>query len=172
MAFAAQISDNKVLVTDKEAVEELYESVWYGKLTDEGIELELVEACLLAERQRIEIAKNGKKLDFKDFYHLCCALDSKFIPRYAVYHDLRERGLPVRVGFKGTDFKVYERGAKPKTAGEAKWIVFAESEDYPCEFNKLGKAIKLAQNIRALALWAVVDNDTDVTYYIISTPNV
>ncbi len=172
MAFAAELIENKVVVTDPEAVGELYESVWYGKQTEQGIELELVEACLLVERTRIEISKGGKKLDFKDFYHLCCALDARFIPRYAVYHDLRERGLPVRVGFKGTDFKVYERGAKPTTAAEAKWIVFAESEDYPCEFNKLGKAIKLAQNIRALALWAVMDNDLDVTYYIISTPNV
>jgi len=170
--FAAELTENKVVVTDTDAVAELYEGVWYGKKTDNGLELELVEACLLAERQRIEIAKNGKKLDFKDFYHLCCALDSRFVPRYAVYHDLRERGLPVRVGFKGTDFKVYERGAKPTTAAEAKWIIFAESEDYSCEFAKLGKAIKLAQNIRALALWAVVDNDGDVTYYIISTPSV
>ena len=170
--FAAELTENKVVVTDTDAVTELYEGVWYGKKTDKGLELELVEACLLAERQRIEIAKNGKKLDFKEFYHLCCALDSRFVPRYAVYHDLRERGLPVRVGFKGTDFKVYERGAKPTTAAEAKWIIFAESEDYPCEFTKLGKAIKLAQNIRALALWAVVDNDGDVTYYIISTPSV
>ncbi|MBU5557549.1 MAG: tRNA-intron lyase [Candidatus Aenigmatarchaeota archaeon] len=172
MPFVAELIENKVIISDPSALTELYESVWYGKTTDRGLELELVEACLLAERQRIEITKNGKKIDFKDFYNLCCALDTRFVPRYAVYRDLRERGLPVRVGFKGTDFKVYERGSKPSTAGEAKWIVFAESEDYPCEFAKLGKAIKLAQNIRALALWAIVDNDLDVTYYIISTPSV
>lgn len=172
MAFVAELIENKVVVTDPTALGELYESVWYGKVVDGKLELELVEACLLVERQRIEISREDKKMDFKDFYNLCCTLDTRFVPRYAVYHDMRERGLPVRVGFKGTDFKVYERGAKPSTAGEAKWIVFAESEDYPCEFSKLGRAIKLASNIRALALWAVVDNDGDCTYYVISTPSV
>jgi len=172
MTFSGELEGNKVVVSDSNAITELYENVWYGKQTDTGLELELVEACLLVERQRLEITKGGKKLEFKDFYHMCCALDERFIPRYAVYHDLRERGLPVRVGFKGTDFKVYGRGAKPSTAGEAEWIVFAESEDYPCEFAKLGKAIKLAQNIKAIALWAIVDNDLDVTYYTISTPSV
>jgi tRNA-intron lyase len=172
MTFEAELIDDKVVVSGEDALAELYESVWYGKPAERGLELELVEACLLAERARIEIKKDGEKLDFKEFFQLCCAIDHRFVPRYTVYHDLRERGLPVRLGFKGTDFKVYERGAKPTTAAEAKWIVFAESEDYPCEFNKLGKAIKLALNIRALALWAVVDNDLDVTYYIISTPSV
>ena len=47
-------------------------------------------------------------------------------------------------------------------------IVFASAEDYPCELAQLEKAMKLAQNIRAVALWAVVDNDTDCTFYIIN----
>ena len=93
--------------------------------------------------------------------------DPKFLPRFIVYRDLRERGLPVRIGFKGSDFRVYERGAKPEKVESVKWIVFTDSEDYSCELNKLTKAIQLAENIKSEALWAVVDNDTDVTYYII-----
>ena len=80
---------------------------------------------------------------------------------------MRERGLPVRIGFKGSDFRVYSRGDRPDSNAEVKWIVFAESEDYLCELDKLNKAFELAENIRAVSLWAVVDNDLDVTYYII-----
>jgi tRNA-intron lyase len=165
--FTAEIADNKVIVREPEAIKELHETVWYGKPVNGKLELELIEACLLCERAKIEIMIKGRKLEFKDFYHLCCKIDPRFVPRYAVYHDLRERGLPVRIGFKGCDFRVYERGAKPAAAPAVKWIVFVASEDYVCALRQLGKAMRLAENIRAMALWAVVDNDLDCTYYIL-----
>ncbi|MBL7160122.1 MAG: hypothetical protein ISS95_01010, partial [Candidatus Aenigmarchaeota archaeon] len=85
------------------------------------------------------------------------------------YRDLRERGLPVRTGFKDSDFRVYDRGAKPGKGNKIKWIVFAAAEDYPCKMEQLGKAIKLSENIKATALWGIVDNDTDCTFYIINS---
>ncbi|MFQ6009606.1 MAG: tRNA-intron lyase [Candidatus Aenigmatarchaeota archaeon] len=158
----AEVKEDKVIV---EEGEELYEQGWYGNLEGKKLILDLVEAVLLMERAKIEL----KDMDFKEFFHYCSKIDPRFTARYAVYRDLRDRGLPVRTGFKGSDFRVYERGAKPKKQGKVKWIVFAEAEDYPCEMEKLGKAIKLGKNIRAVALWAIVDNDLDVTYYIINS---
>lgn len=164
----ARLEGKKVVAKGEEA-KELYENGWYGKLADEKLELELVEAALLCERGRIEITDEaGTKLSFKDFFHACSERDERFSARYVVYKDLRERGLPVRTGFKGSDFRVYERGVKPSKAEQVKWIVFAETEDYPCKFELLEKASKLAQNIRTIALWAIVDDDMDCTYYIIS----
>jgi tRNA-intron endonuclease len=98
-------------------------------------------------------------------------LDKRFTERYRVYEDLRDRGLLVRTGFKfGCDFRVYERGVQlkkgPKTAKEhTKWIVFSVPEDYTCSFQELSRAVRLAHNIRARMLWAIVDNEGDVTYY-------
>ena len=161
MVLEAKIVGKKV-IAEGEEVEELYEK-GYGKLKNGVLELNFIEACLLLERGRIEI----KELSFEDFFQLA-AKNQRFVCRYIVYKDLRERGLPVRLGFKGCDFRVYERGAKPDSS-KVKWIVFAAAEDYPCEIEQLGKAIKLAQNIRTTALWAIVDNDTDVTYYIINS---
>jgi len=161
----AKLIGEKIIAEGEEA-KELFERGMYGKWKDDKLELSLIEACLLLERGRIEIIdESGNKKDFKDFFHLC-AKDPRFVCKYTVYKDLRERGLPVKLGFRGSDFRVYERGAKPDSP--TKWIIFAAAEDYPCEIEQLGKAIKLAQNIRATALWAVVDNDTDVTYYIIN----
>ena len=159
------LEKDKVII--KENWEELYNSGWYGKLENGKLELDLIEAALLSERLKLEIFLNGKQIDFKELYIYCSKHDSRFFSRYNVYKDLRERGLPVRIGFKGSDFRVYDRGAKPDKNDNIKWIVFTESEDYPSELKKLNKAIKLAENIRALALWAVVDNDGDTTYYII-----
>jgi tRNA splicing endonuclease len=84
---------------------------------------------------------------------------------------MRERGLPIRMGFKECDFRVYDRGAKPSNSKPIKWIVFCSAEDYPCKINQLERAIKLSKNIKATALWAVVDNDNSITYYIISELN-
>lgn len=162
----AKISGNKVIVEGAEA-KEIYDAGWYGKFENNQLELDLVEAVLLYERMKIEIFDDNKKVSLKDFFDFCCKTEKNFMTRYFVYRDLRERGLPIRIGFKGSDFRVYERGATPGTES-VKWIVFVASEDYPCKFNQLGKAINLSKNIRALALWAVVDNDSDVTYYIIN----
>ena len=164
----AALLKDKALIEDPSG-KELYESGWYGNLEGDKLELALIEAALLSERGKVEITLDGKKLDFREFFAICAEQDPRFTARYTVYKDLRDRGLPVRIGFQGSDFRVYERGAKPEKAESIKWIVFASAEDYTCALEQLGKAIKLAKNIRALALWAVVDNDNDVTYYIISS---
>jgi tRNA-intron endonuclease len=172
MPATGVLKDSKVIVNEPAEAKEIHEMGWYGNLLEDGrLELELVEALLLMERQRLELKEGDNLISLGDFWQRCCT-EQRFVPRYTVYRDLRERGLPVRIGFKGSDFRVYDRGAGADSATSVKWIVFADSEDYSCEFAKLGQAIKLAANIRALALWAVVDNDLDVTYYIINTPPV
>ena len=79
----------------------------------------------------------------------------------------------IRTGFKfGCDFRVYERGVQlkkgPKSAKEhTKWIVFCVPEDFTMSFQELSRSVRLAHNIRARMLWAIVDNEGDCTYYII-----
>ncbi|NOZ81796.1 MAG: tRNA-intron lyase [Candidatus Micrarchaeota archaeon] len=161
----AEFVDGKIIVQNGK---ELYEKGFFGTVKGNDVELDNVEALFLLERGRIKIFRDGKSLDVKDFFHLCCSLDPRFEFKYTVYKDLRTRGFSVRPGFKGCDFRVYERGSKPGKKEKIKWIVFCNAEDYPCNLDQLAMAIKLAKNIRTTALWAVVDNDSDVTYYIIN----
>ncbi|HLD49274.1 MAG TPA: tRNA-intron lyase [archaeon] len=177
----AQLPPEKVrdvesfLEEDKVAVfknfEQVYEPGFYGKLLGDRLELALIEALLLLKRGRIKVLKDGNPITFQDLYNHSVALDKRFPERYRVYEDLRERGLLVRTGFKfGCDFRVYERGVQlkkgPKSAKEhTKWIVFAVPEDYTCSFQELSRAVRLAHNIRARMLWALVDNENDCTYY-------
>jgi len=168
----AELQEDRVMIWDKKDANEIFESGWFGKLLEDRLELALVEAVLLLERKRIQIKKDRKKMSLKTFFKYCMKINKRFHTRYAVYKDLRERGLPVRTGFKfGCDFRVYERGVKPIKKGpkapheHTKWIVFCISEDYTCSFQELSRAVRLAHNIRANMLWAVVDNEGDVTYY-------
>jgi len=152
----AQLDENKVIAEGTE----LFDTGWYGKKDKGNIVLSLIEACLLIERGKIEVDNHT----FQSFFNFCATNEKGFVTKYLVYRDLRERGLPVRMGFKDCDFRVYERGKKESI----KWIVFVEGEDYACELDIFGRMNKLSKNIRAEALLAVIDNDTDVTFYKIS----
>ena len=173
--YKSELSGEKVIIWDKVGANQIFDSGWYGELLEDRLELALVETMLLLERGKIEIKNKKKKMSRKDFYEHCLKIDPRFHTRYVVYKDLRDRGLPVRTGFKfGCDFRVYERGVTPVKRGtkapheHTKWIVFTVAEDFACSFQELSRAVRLAHNIRANMLWAVVDNENDVTYYSIT----
>ncbi len=169
MVVDTTLEGDKVIVVENS--EHVFEPGFYGKQIGDRLELALVEAVLLLRRGRIKVHSGKKHMDFKELYDHSASLDSRFSERYRVYEDLRDRGLLVRTGFKfGCDFRVYERGVQlkkgPKSSKEhTKWIVFSVSEDYSCSFQELSRSVRLAHNIRARMLWAVVDNEGDVTYY-------
>lgn len=162
--------DKAIAVKDWEHV---YEPGYYGKQLGGRLELALVESLLLLKRGRIRLFHEGKQLTFQELYEHATKLDKRFPHKYRVYEDLRERGLLVRTGFKfGCDFRVYDRGVQlkkgPKSAKEhTKWIVFSVPEDFTMSFQELSRSVRLAHNIRAKMLWAIVDNEGDCTYYII-----
>ena len=161
--------EDKIIATAN--AEHVYEPGYYGKQIGNRLELALVEALLLLKRGRIRVFRDEKQMTFQELYDHATRLDKRFPHKYRVYEDLRERGLLVRTGFKfGCDFRVYDRGVQlkkgPKSAKEhTKWIVFSVPEDFTMSFQELSRSVRLAHNIRAKMLWAVVDNEADVTFY-------
>lgn len=168
----ARLAEDKVFVWDREAAKNIFENDYYGKLKEDRLELALIEAALLLEKNRIELLDDVKNISFIDFYKYCSEIDPRFRERYIVYKDLRERGLPTRTGFKfGCDFRVYNRGVKPLKRGQkqahehTKWIVFAVPKKFVFGFQEMSRAVRLAHNIRANMLWAVVDEESKVRYF-------
>jgi len=150
-----QLESNKVVLDETE----FYDRSWYGKLKNRKNILDLIEAYHLAKAQKIDIYKGSEKLSLKDILNI--SKDPEFLIRYHVYSDLRERGLIVKV--EKDSFIVYERGSKKKK-GEIAWVVFVTSEDSVAEISNFEKIT----NEKHKAVWAVVDNDSDITYYNIS----
>jgi tRNA-intron endonuclease len=175
-----ELIKNRVVIWEASAVG-LYDESGYGKpMPDEKpkrLELELAEAVYLLEKEKIKVfvkQKSRKKaLKFKDLFNLASKDIDGFAAQYAVYKDLRTRGYLVKTGFKfGTHFRVYDRGVKlrrgPKAPHEhTKWIVHAVAEESAFSLPELSRAVRLAHNIRATMLWAVVDKESDVTYYLL-----
>lgn len=161
------------LLTSKVIIEKDFQFLLernYGKQIGQRLEIGFVEALYLLEKTKITISKEGKKIPFAKLMEIALKKDKRIHERYSVYRDLRDRGLVVKTGFKfGCDFRVYQRGVGVKRGPKApqehtKWIVYAVPEDYACAFQELSRAVRLAHSIRARMLWAIVDNEGDITY--------
>lgn len=164
--------DTRVLVRDEEDAEEVFEEHYYGKYNDEVLELSLVEAYHLMDRELLEVKQSGEQISKDEALEKFADEDPEFYHKLQAYSNLRERGFIVKTGFKfGAHFRVYPRGVNPYEEGpkkqeqHTKWVVHAVPEDEELSFSEMSRAVRLAQNIRATMLWAVVDSESGVTYY-------
>jgi len=174
--WEGELIENRIIIWGPSAVA-LYDESGYGKpLPEENsdrLELELIEATYLVEKGKLKVKQKGKKkvLKFEDLVRIGSEQVNQFHPQFVVFHDLRERGYLVKTGFKfGAHFRVYERGVKlkrgPKEAHEhTQWVVHCVPEESAFSLPEMSRAVRLARNIRATFLWAVIDKEEGVTYY-------
>lgn len=170
MATDGKLVENRVRVWDDP--EDLHEELYYGKLQDDYLELSLVEALHLVDREELTVKEGDEALSREELFDRFTAVDEEFPQKYAVYDDLRERGYILKSGFKfGTHFRVYPRGVNPYKEGpktqreHTKWVVHAVPEQHTFTYEEMSRAVRLAQNIRATMLWGIVDSEEEVTYY-------
>jgi tRNA-intron endonuclease len=177
-AFEGELIEERVIIWDKEAANLYYEH-GYGKPmpleAPERLELDLIEATYLLEKGKLKIyvKENNKKrmLDLREMMKIGESRLNQFHAQYVVYSDLRNKGYLVKTGYKfGAHFRVYEKGVKIKRGPKApfehtKFIVHAVPEEAAFSLPEMSRAVRLAHNIRATFVWAVVDKENDVTYY-------
>ena len=177
-AFEGELIEERVIIWDKEAAN-LYYEYGYGKPmpleSPERLELDLIEATYLLEKGKLKIyvTENNKKrmLDLREMMKIGESRLNQFHAQYVVYSDLRNKGYLVKTGYKfGAHFRVYEKGVKIKRGPKApfehtKFIVHAVPEEAAFSLPEMSRAVRLAHNIRATFVWAVVDKENDVTYY-------
>ncbi|MFB6265688.1 MAG: tRNA-intron lyase [Candidatus Nanohaloarchaea archaeon] len=170
MAVQGKLLENRVRVF--EDWDEIFEELYYGKEFEDYLELSLVEAMHLVDREELNVEEDGEELDKERLQERFVERDEEFPQKYAVYSDLRDRGYIVKSGFKfGAHFRVYPRGVNPYKEGpkeqreHTKWVVHAVPQDQTFTYTDVSRAVRLAQNIRATMLWGVVDPEEEVTYY-------
>ena len=155
-----ELSGGKVVVAGSEAG---ILAKGYGRKKDR-LELSLEEAAFLFETGKISTIKEGEKreLNLEEFLKHALDISPEFGLRYLVYRDLKERGYVVQPG--GVDFWLYPRGAKP---GEkpARYFIRILSERGFLSLKELDALLILARNMRKEPIIAVVDEESDVTYY-------
>jgi tRNA-intron endonuclease len=156
-----ELKGDKV-VMGKDAIEELYNNLYYGRIKDDTLELALVEAAYLLDRDKITVAREGKMLSFRDLFIAASHLQEYFELKYIVYRDLRERGYYVQPGV--TDFRVYPRGGKPGVTA-SQYFVHVATERKPLPLSRIISNLQASLNVRRGMVLAIVDEESDITYY-------
>ena len=132
---------------------------------DDYLELTLIEAAYLTYKNRVTVTHKDKDLDFEGLMCESSRREGNFEVKYIVFKDLRERGYFIKPGV--TDFRVYPRGGKPgKTP--AKYFIHVLSERQPVPLIDLVHHVQTAANVRKDLVMAVVDEESDITYYRVS----
>jgi tRNA-intron endonuclease, archaea type len=156
-----QLKGDRVLA-GKEAVAELYKTGYFGRPKGEGLEISLVEAAFLLSRGKLEIELEGKLLDFRNFFEQASLRQPNFELKYIVYKDLKERGYYVQPS--AVDFRVYPRGSHPGKSA-ANIFVHVQSERQLLSVKLLQKSVTSAENVHKQFILAVVDEESDLTFY-------
>jgi tRNA-intron endonuclease len=131
-----------------------------------GIVLTPLEAVYLVESGRLSVERGGAPLPLRDLFREAHAAVAGFEVRYLVYRDLRQRGYIVKEAAAPLDFRVYPRGGGPKQT-PSKWGVVAMSERSVFDLRALEAHVARAAGSRKNLLLAVVDEESDLTYYAI-----
>ena len=168
------IEDNKVIISDKEGIEDFYQTSYIGTLeknTDgqEIIILEPMEVLLLCERRRILLWKDNDKnkvqYDFEKLLEYFTQYDDRLWHKYIIYMDLRKRGYIVRTGYgDGIDFRVFKRGANFEE-DSAKYLIYPVYEGTPIELKDLDRISRVAMSSRKDLIVATVDRLSKPIYY-------
>lgn len=161
----AVLTANKVLVREKKKRDQLMQK-GFGEKKEKELVLDLKEALYLLENKKLEVQDvKGEKVGFDEMWKYASRREKGFYNKFLVYADLRDRGFVVKTGFKfGFDFRVYPRGKK---MGEAhtQWVVNVSTQDERIAMHELSRMVRLAGNIRATLLKAIVDSEDDINYY-------
>ncbi|MBW2975343.1 tRNA-intron lyase [Candidatus Woesearchaeota archaeon] len=157
----------RVLTENSDEARELYNQSRYGTLLDDGkVQLSLLEALYLLEKERLIILSGKNRLlNFETFLKKAKKLEPNFWIRYCVFKDMRNRGYIIKTALKfGADFRVYDRGVKP---GEdhAKWIVYPVHEASTLTWYEFSAKNRVAHSTRKKLLLGIVDEESDCTYY-------
>ena len=140
----------------------------FGEPVGEKVQYSLAEAIYLVETGKMTLYSQNKKIPKKDIMKKLQRIDKKIQLKYPVYKNLRKRGYIVKTALKfGADFRVYPKGTRPSKA-HAKWIVFVAHESKKLTWHEFSAKNRIAHSTKKNLLLAIVDEESDITYYEVS----
>jgi len=157
----------RVVTESTDLARELNSLNCFGAMLEDGrVELSLIEALYLIEKNRLSVVDGRKKaMSRDDFLGKAIKREPNFWTRYCVFRDMRNRGYVIKTALKfGADFRVYDRGVKP---GEdhARWIVYPVRESDGLTWYEFAAKNRVAHSTKKRLLIGIVDDEADVTYY-------
>ena len=158
----------QMISTNDSLAHALHEKSSFGEPKSGKIQYTLSESLYLIEKGKIELFHKEKIISKDELIKKLQKIDKRIQIKYAVFKDLREKGYVVKTALKfGADFRVYEKGIKPGKS-HSKWIVFTDHEAEKFSWNEFAAKNRVAHSTKKKLLIAIVDEESDVSYYEIS----
>lgn len=146
----AFLLDDKVILWDADLAVSLHENYFYGMLTKEKrLLLSLVEAAYLIKKRLLA-------MDFEQFIAHATAIESDFMGKYAVYEDLKEKGLILKTGFKfGSHFRVYNEANQKHSLD----LIHVLPIEHVFAMPELARAVRLAHGVKKRMIFSFFDGE-------------
>ena len=155
----------EIISTNETEAFQLYKKSVFGEPVGQKIQYSLSEAIYLIEKNKIEVLQKNKILKSEELLNKLKKIDSRIQLKYFVFKDLRDKGYIVKTALKfGADFRVYSKGNRPGNT-HAKWIVFCEHESKKFSWHEFAAKNRVAHSTKKKLLIAIVDEESDVSYY-------
>ncbi len=163
--MAGQLRGSEVVIEDPAEASQTYNKGYYGvPQTGGSLKLDIMEAAYLVESERLAVLSDDEPVSAGELIKTAHKLSEGFEVRYLVYRELRQRGYIVKFGQAPLDFRVFPRGGSPNKT-PSKWWVAAISERSTFDLGRLLDNLDRTVDVRKKLLLAVVDEESDVTYY-------
>jgi len=164
-AMAGTLRDATVRVEDPAEASTLLNKGSFGEpRPGGGLDLTLIEATYLVDAGRLAVTAAAGPVPLPDLFRHGHGVVPGFEVRYLVYRDLRQRGYVVKEAPAPLDFRVFPRGGAPKRT-PSKYGVLAVNERSVFDLDGLQAHVRRAGAARKNFLLAVVDEESDLTYY-------
>jgi tRNA-intron endonuclease len=162
--------DGGARIDDPSEAGTIYGRGFFGTLGSPGLTLAPPEAVYLAEMERLAVVDDrDRSLSWTDLFRRANRSDPRFPVEYLVYRDLRQRGYVVRESPPPTRFAVLPRGGILQKTPARFWVQ-PLSERSPFDLAAIGPLFERAHAARKTLLLAVVDEESDLTYYRVTGP--
>jgi len=162
----AMLIEGSVTTENSDQARAFYEQSRFGSIRGGQVHLSLLEAVYLVEKQKVVVVdKKSKDIEFDSLIKKAKKLQPNFWTRYCVFKDMRDRGYIIKTALKfGADFRVYDRGVKP---GEdhARWVVYPVNEAEAQTWYEFAAKNRVAHSTKKRLMIAVVDDESDVSYW-------
>jgi len=164
-------ADGTVRLTDPGEASAVYGKGYFGTPGPGGeLKLDRYESVYLAEMGRIDLPAPKREVPaWSLVFRRAVRADPGFAVRYLVYRDLRQRGYVVRSSPPPIAFAVLPRGGVLNKTPSRFWVE-ALSERVPFDLARLFDLAERAQGARRTLWLALVDEESDLTYYRVRRP--
>lgn len=160
----AKITGEKVISTSQDAFS-LFEKSSLGEKKAGKIEYSLIEALYLLTEDKMQIFSGSKTMNEESLTKKIKKYDKKIETKLTVFRDLRKKGYVLKTALKfGADFRVYNKGSKPGTS-HAPWLVYISQQNSPFNWQEFAAKNRIAHSTNKKLMIALVDEESDVSYY-------